>query len=89
MKARVSHGQGARGTHRAEQTRGERVKLLMAAGLFLIAGGMLAWYYGWLPGFNGQEAAPALSAGDQARVAESQRIAEKERLRPDVIKGSS
>lgn len=85
MKARISQGRGAR----VQRARGDRGKLLVAVGLFALAGGMLAWYYGLVPGVGVQEAQPPLTPQQEADVLASQRAMEAELRKPGVtINGS-
>jgi hypothetical protein len=65
----------------------DKIKLLVALGLFLIAGLVFAWYYGYLGG--GVEKPPPPTPAQEAQMQESQKIQQKEALRKDVQQGSS
>lgn len=66
----------------------DKIKLLVALGLFLIAGLVLAWYYDLLPG-GGEAPPPPPTPQQQQQIEESQKIQQKESLRKDVTTGSS
>jgi hypothetical protein len=65
----------------------DKIKLLIALGLFLIAGLVFAWYSGYIGG--GGEKPPPPTPAQEAQMQESQKIQQKEALRKDVIQGSS
>lgn len=67
---------------------GDKIKLLVAVGLFLVAGLVLAWYYEVLPGF-GPAKPPPPTPDQAAQIEESKKIQQKEALRKDVTTAGS
>lgn len=69
---------------------GDKIKLALAIVLFLIAGGVIAWYYELLPGTNRSRAgAPVMTPDERKQFDEQVKKSEEEALkRPDVTTGS-
>ncbi|MCC6661699.1 MAG: hypothetical protein IT437_12525 [Phycisphaerales bacterium] len=76
------------GKSRSGTSSGDKVKLLLAFGLLIIAALVLAWYYEVLPGF-GPAKPPPPTPEVTRQTEESQQIQQKEALRKDVTTAGS
>lgn len=68
----------------------DKIKLAIAIVLFLIAGGVIAWYYELLPGTGRSRAgAPVMTREEKQQFEEQVKKSEEEAMkRPDVQRGS-